>query len=142
MKIYLLDTSIISEGAKPLPNKLVLEKIAENLEYCSISSVVWAEMLTRIKYLDDGKKKNMLFDYATNQIQRLFEILPFDTFAANIYSDISCRLKTKGKIPPKFDLMIASSAIANNLILVTRNTEDFSAIKEVSNLMTENWFME
>ena len=36
--------------------------------------------------------------------------------------------------------MIAATAISNNLILVTRNTADFEPIKEVSNLMTENWF--
>ncbi len=82
----------------------------------------------------------MLFDYATNQIQRLFEILPFDDFAASIYSDLVSRLKPKGKLPQKLDLMIASTAIANNLILVSRNIQDFKDIKEVSNLMLENWF--
>ena len=30
--------------------------------------------------------------------------------------------------------------VANNLILVTRNTSDFAPIVEVSNLMLENWF--
>lgn len=142
MKIYLLDTNIISEPVKPNPNLSVLKKIGENIEYSNICSVTWAETLTGIKTLSKGKKKDMLFDYATNQIQRLYEILPFDSFAATIYSDIISQLKEKGKLPPKLDLMIASTAIANNLILVTRNTDDFLSIKEVSNLMTENWFVE
>ena len=52
------------------------------------------------------------------------------------------RLQTKGKLPQKLDLMIASTAIANNLILVTRNTSDFQPIKEVSSLMIEDWSVE
>ena len=140
MKMYLLDTNIISEPTKAKANPVVTEKILENIEYSCISSVVWAETLSGIKSLPDGNRKTMLFDYATNQIQKMYEILPFDDFAASIYSDLISRLQTKGKLPQKLDLMIASTAIANNLILVTRNTSDFQPIKEVSNLMLENWF--
>ena len=141
MKMYLLDTNIISEPTKSNANPVVTEKILENIEYSCISSVVWAETLSGIKSLPDGNRKDMLFDYAINQIQKLYEILPFDDFAASIYSDLISRLQTKGKMPQKLDLMIASTAIANNLILVTRNTSDFQPIKEVSNLMLENWFV-
>ena len=140
MKMYLLDTNIISEPAKAKANPVVTEKILENIEYSCISSVVLAETLSGIKSLPDGKRKDMLFDYAINQIQKLYEILPFDDFSASIYSDLVSRLQTKGKMPQKLDLMIASTAISNNLILVTRNTSDFQPIKEVSNLMLENWF--
>lgn len=140
MKMYLLDTNIISEPTKAVPNPVVTGKILENIEYSCISSVVWAETLSGIKSLPDGKRKEILFEYATNQIQKLYEILPFDDFAASIYSDLVSRLKMKGKLPQKLDLMIASTAISNNLILVTRNISDYQYIKEVSNLMLENWF--
>lgn len=140
MRMYLLDTNIISEPTKAVPNPVVTGKILENIEYSCISSVVWAETLSGIKSLPDGKRKEILFEYATNQIQKLYEILPFDDFAASIYSDLVSRLKMKGKLPQKLDLMIASTAISNNLILVTRNISDYQYIKEVSNLMLENWF--
>lgn len=138
--MYLLDTNIISEPTKAVPNPVVTGKILENIEYSCISSAVWAETLSGIKSLPDGKRKEILFEYATNQIQKLYEILPFDDFAASIYSDLVSRLKMKGKLPQKLDLMIASIAISNNLILVTRNISDYQYIKEVSNLMLENWF--
>ena len=51
-------------------------------------------------------------------------------------------MKEKGTLAPKFDTLIAATAIADNLILVTRNTADFKAISEVSPLMLENWFEE
>ena len=70
----------------------------------------------------------------------MYEIVPFDASCASIYSDILQRLKENGTPAPKLDMLIAATAIANNLILVTRNTADFEPIAKVSNLMMENWF--
>lgn len=142
MKMYLLDTNIISEPSKPEPNHLVTDKIFENIEYSAICSVVWAEALAGVKSMPDGKRKERRWNYWVNHVQRLYEILPFTDFAASIYADLMARLKEKGTVLPKLDLMIAATAISNNLILVTRNITDFKPIQEVSNLMLENWFEE
>ena len=142
MNIYLLDTNIISEPTKSSPSESVLNSIAENFDHSCICSVIWAEILTDIKTLAPGKRKDALLNYYLNTIQKAYDILPFDSFAASIYSDLVERLKNKGNPLPKLDLMIAATAISNNLILVTRNTADFEPIKDVSNLMIENWFAE
>ena len=142
MKIYLLDTNIISEPTKINPNEKVLQKLADNLEYSCISSITWAEMLSGIKALPDEKRKNGLLDYSIEYVQKQYEILSFDASAANIYSDLYERLKKTGAPAQRFDLLIASIAISNNLILVTRNVSDFTEIAANSNLMIENWFEE
>ena len=138
--IYLLDTNIISEPTKAQASEKVIQKLAENIEYSGISSIVWAETLTGVKQLTDGKRKTGLFDYLVENVQKMYEIIPFDASCASIYSDLAQKLKDKGTPAPQFDLLIAATAIANNLILVTRNTQDFEAIAKVSNLMMENWF--
>jgi tRNA(fMet)-specific endonuclease VapC len=140
MNIYLLDTNIISEPTESSPSESVLNSIAENFDHSCICSVIWAEILTGIKTLANGKRKDALLNYYLNTIQKAYDILPFDSFAASIYSDLVERLKNKGNPLPKLDLMIAATAISNNLILVTRNTTDFEPINEVANLMIENWF--
>lgn len=140
MQIYLLDTNIISEPTKLSPNENVIQKIADNLEYSCISAITWAEMLSGIKSMPEGKRKTGLFDYSIESVQKQYEILSFDAIAANIYSDLYERLKAKGSPAQRFDLMIASIAISNNLILVTRNVSDFKDIAENSNLMIENWY--
>ena len=140
--IYLLDTNIISEPTKMQPSEKVIQKLAENLEYSGISSIVWAETLTGVKQLPEGKRKTGLFDYLVENVQKMYEIIPFDASCASIYSDLAQKLKETGSPAPQFDLLIAATAIANNLILVTRNTQDFEAIAKVSNLMIENWFEE
>ncbi|MCR4821974.1 MAG: PIN domain-containing protein [Treponema sp.] len=138
--IYLLDTNILSEGAKISPSKKVLAKIEENLDYSVISSITWAELLTGVKILDQGQKKEALLSYMIENVQKIFDILPFDSHCAAVYSDLAEKLKNSGRPAPAFDLMIASTAIANGLILVTRNTKDFKNIAEVSSLCLENWF--
>ena len=138
--IYLLDTNIISEPTKAQASDKVIQKLAENLEYSGISAIVWAETLTGVKQLPDGKRKTGLFNYVVENVQKMYEIIPFDANCASIYSDLAQKLKESGSPAPQFDLLIAATAIANNLILVTRNTQDFEAIAKVSNLMMENWF--
>ena len=139
-KLYLLDTNIISELTKEVQNQNVVKKIFETQKISALSSVTWAEALYGIKRLADGKRKDNLSDFYINTVQSMYEFLNFDIHAASIYSDIKSRLEEFGKIPAELDLQIASVAIANNLILVTRNIQDFIAIQENSALMLENWF--
>jgi len=139
-KLYLLDTNIISELTKEVQNQNVVKKIFETQKISALSSVTWAEALYGIKRLADGKRKDNLSDFYINTVQSMYEFLDFDIHAASIYSDIKSRLEEVGKIPAELDLQIASVAIANNLVLVTRNVQDFIAIQENSALMLENWF--
>ena len=141
-KLYMLDTNIISELTKEVQNQNVVKKIFETQKISALSSVTWAEALYGIKRLADGKRKDNLSDFYINTVQSMYEFLDFDIHAASIYSDIKSRLEEIGKIPAELDLQIASVAIANNLILVTRNIQDFVYIKDCSALMLENWFEE
>jgi len=140
--IYLLDTNIISEITKPKPDQGVVEKIIETKNLSRISSVGFEEMLYGVKRMQECKKKDDLFSFCMDYVQGNYDIVPFDIHATWIHSDIRERLGAKGKKAPLADSMIAATAIANNLVLVTRNVKDFEDIKEVSSLMIENWFEE
>ncbi len=141
-KIYLLDTNCISEAIKPEPD----EKLVSNLEFhtgtCAISSITWFELLNGISLLPEGKKKDDLMSFLYDYVQPSFEIIPYDSYAAKINADITSTLIPLGKTPPILDTQIASIAIANGLILVTRNTKDFAAIAEHCSLLLENWWSE
>jgi len=65
-----------------------------------------------------------------------FDILEFDAQSAAIFAKEKARLKKNGTILADMDLMIASIAIANDLILVSNNTKHFRRIKS---LKLENW---
>lgn len=140
--IYLLDTNVLSEITKPKPNRNVVKKVIENKHISTIASVTFEEMLYGVKRLPDSKKQSDLLSFNINFIQANYEIIPFDVHASWILSDIRQRLELKGKPAPLSDSMIAATAIANNLILVTRNVKDFESIREVSSLMIEDWSVE
>ena len=138
--VYLLDTNIISELIKANPDANVRMKVKSHQRISAIPSVVWSESLYGINVLPVSKKRSLLEDFYLNTILSTYPILPFDNHAASIFSDIKSRLHAIGRPAPVLDMQIASIAIANNMILVTRNVADFEIIQSVSALMLENWF--
>ena len=65
-----------------------------------------------------------------------FISLPFDDAAASVYASIRVHLEYAGTPIGPYDLQIAAIALANNLILVTHNTREFS---RVPGLVLEDW---
>lgn len=137
--IYLLDTNVVSEFAKKVPNHSVLEKLEKNENFCAICSVVWQEMTFGFERLPEGKRKDNLSVYM-EKIKSTYEILPYDSFAAQICGEINARCEANGKTLPRFDSQIAATAIANGMILITHNTPDFEAMQENSMLKVEDWW--
>ena len=138
--MYLLDTNVISELTKPVPDKMVTDRILKNQRISALPSIAWAEGLFGIKRMPESKRKDRYLDFYYDTILETFPFVPFDEHAAAIFSDIKSRLERIGKPAPLMDMQIAATAIANNAILVTRNVKDFENICEVSALMIENWF--
>jgi tRNA(fMet)-specific endonuclease VapC len=65
-----------------------------------------------------------------------FQSLAFDDPAAERYGELRAYLDSVGTPIGPNDLMIASIALANSLILVTHNTSEFS---RVPRLKLEDW---
>ena len=65
-----------------------------------------------------------------------YDCYGFDKVAAEIHGRIREGLKRKGSLIGSNDLIIASTVIANNGILVTNNTNEFSRIPSLS---LEDW---
>ncbi|MBR4427533.1 MAG: type II toxin-antitoxin system VapC family toxin [Spirochaetales bacterium] len=138
--MYLLDTNIISELGKLSPVRKVTEMISKKQRVSAVPSIVWGECLFGMNRLPLSNRRLKLEDFYLNSVLETFPFIPFDEHAAWIFSDIKSRLERIGKPAPLLDMQIAATAIANNLILVTRNVKDFEPIAEVSALMLENWF--
>ncbi len=66
-------------------------------------------------------------------VKRLGSLKNFDLKERKFTSE---KLEDKGEIIDPYDLLIASQAISNEMILVTKNEKEFKRIKE---LKLENW---
>lgn len=139
-KIYLLDTNIISEGIKPNPEEKCIIKMEMYTDFSVISASVWYELLRGIYIMPDGKRKDKLERYSMDYIQKIYPILPYDSHCAQLQADIYARMQKNGTSVSMLDSQIAATALANNLIVVTRNKKHFEPIQKEYNLMVENWF--
>lgn len=140
-QIYLLDTNVVSEMTKVIPDATVMEKVSEMESMCAISSITLNELLYGIQIMPTGKKQKYLFDFLVDEVQAKFPILPYDSHAAWINADLRSRLKDIGKQVEFADTQISSIAISNQMILVSRNEKHFEPIKEVSGVFyLQNWF--
>ena len=137
---YLLDSNIISEIIKPEPDFNVLSKIAEHNSDCAICSPVWQEILYGLYRMPEGMNKKDLDNFINEDVHENFRIKNFTERAAVIQAELRSKLEKKGTPTQKEDSMIAAIALANHMVLVTRNTKHFTAIQEVSDLLVENWF--
>lgn len=139
---YLLDTNIVSEIIKPEPDLNVIKKIAEHNSDCAICSPVWQELLFGLYRMPENINKKYLGKFIKEDVHENFKIKNFTEKVADIQAQLRIKLEQLGKPTQKEDSMIAAIALANHMVLVTRNTKHFAAIQQVSALTVENWFEE
>lgn len=137
---YLLDSNIVSEIIKPEPDFNVIRKIAEHNSDCAICAPVWQELLFGLYRMPDGINKKYLERFLKDDVHENFKIKNFTEKASDIQASLRAKLEKLGRPTQKEDSQIAAIALANHMVLVTRNTKHFTAIQEVSDLQVENWF--
>jgi tRNA(fMet)-specific endonuclease VapC len=133
---YLLDTNIISEPIRPIPNANVVNKINIHKLEIAVSTVTIHELLYGCLRLPASRKSQVLNKYIQESVSSL-PILDYDLKSAQYHAQERARLSKIGKIPAYADGQIASIAFSNNLILVTNNVDDFQYF---DGLIIENWF--
>ncbi len=136
---FLLDTNIISEINKKIPNKLVVDKMNQYQGEVVTASVVIHELLFGCLRLPrESGRRRFLEDYI-EEIPVKMPVLDYDLNAAKWHAQERARLSKIGKTPAFIDGQIASIAFCNDLILVTNNVADF---QDFEDLIIENWFVE
>jgi tRNA(fMet)-specific endonuclease VapC len=135
---FLLDTNIISEINKKIPNKLVVDKMNQYQGEVVTASVVIHELLFGCLRLPrESGRRRFLEDYI-EEIPVKMPVLDYDLNAAKWHAQERARLSKIGKTPAFIDGQIASIAFCNDLILVTNNMADF---QDFEDLIIENWFI-
>ena len=134
---YLLDTNIISEPVRPVPNANVMAQLIEAKSTVAIASVVWHEILLGCYRMPDSKRRRAIEAYLEEEVKVKLPILPYTQEAAEWFAKERARLIAIGQTPSYADGQIAAIAKVNNLILVTRNVADYANFQD---LPIENWF--
>ena len=130
-KGFVLDTNVLSELMREKPAPAVLDWFARNTDaVMHTSAITQAEILTGVALLPAGKRRTALAIAAEQMFEQDFadRCLAFDAAAAKNYTVIVSERTRRGQPISTEDAQIAAIALANGLIVVTRNTTDFENI--------------
>jgi tRNA(fMet)-specific endonuclease VapC len=129
---YFLDTNTCIYFLKNKSQNFLDKFSSINANDIKIPSVVAAELYY-------GALKSTKKDENLAKISKfiaIYDVISFDKKSAEIYGEIRKKLEKIGNIIGCNDLLIASTVLANNGILVTHNTKEFN---RVENLIVEDW---
>lgn len=134
--LYLLDTNVVSELAKRVPNAGVEERLLAHQLACAVAAPSVEELAFGIGRLPPSAKRDLLGRWLEGILSG-FILLPYDTRGALWLGRERARLAGIGLPAPRADGEIAAVAVAHGLTLVTRNVGDFT---HFDGLKVENWF--
>jgi predicted nucleic acid-binding protein len=129
--MYLLDTDILIYSLK---GKEAVVRRLESHQYdpLKISVISLMEL-----YYGAHKSEKVTANLSrVRWIENAFDVLPVDVSIAGTFGMIKSNLEFQGTPLDDFDLIIAATALASNLRLVTNNERHFS---RVEGLKLENW---
>ena len=130
---YMLDTDISSyliRGDHPE----VLEQLRKHLDEVCISCITEAEL-----QYGAMKRGNRLLTQKVILFCDLIPCIDWTQATAKIYAEIRTDLEAHGTPIGSMDMMIAASALAENVTLITNNVAHFSKVR---GLKIENWVMD
>jgi hypothetical protein len=131
MSGFLIDTNVLSEYNRPgTPNvgvKHWLETTDRQSQYVSV--ITLAEIQKGIEMLAEGKRRTQLEQWLEQDLEAWFSgrILHVDREVARRWASLVAQGARTGKSLPAVDSLIAATALAYDLTLVTRNTKDFES---------------
>jgi predicted nucleic acid-binding protein len=126
--MIILDTNVVSEPLKPLPEPKVLDWLnAQNPQTLYLTTVTLAELLAGVESMPAGRRRKELQQSLNAQVMQLFDgrILAFDQQAAQVFAQINASAQAAGNPISFADCAIASIASARGFMLATRNVRDF-----------------
>lgn len=125
---YLLDTDIVIDFLKNQKPAIDLFRRLTN-ESLKISVITLMEIGYGIeKSYDPGKKKKQFRNFIE---EFSIEIISIESIVAEEFVRIKIGLEKQKQPLTDFDIIIAATAMVNNLTLATRNTKHFKRIKKL-----------
>ncbi len=118
----LCDTNIISELARPQPNKGVWTWASQH-QSIEISTITVDELYFGLSWKPNPRIRLWLEDF----LEGYCTLLPITEKVARYAGEIRGNLQEKGQTRTQADMLIAATAAIHNLTLVTRNIRDFES---------------
>ena len=127
MKGFLLDTNVVAEAARPVPSPSVIAFLADRIDLW-LSVIVLYELEYGVARMPAGRRRDAvragLMQLAARYHHRL---LPIGREEAGHAARLRVHARHAGRKVQIADTLIAGTAVANGLVVATRNVEDFAS---------------
>lgn len=125
---YLLDTNVVSEATKERAEPVVsrwLSRIAPDDAFISVVTV--AELKAGAELMPMGARRRRFEQWIEREVHIRFQsnIVEVDLGVADAFGVFLAEDRKRGRTMSPLDLLIAATASARTLVVVTRNTRDF-----------------
>ena len=125
---FLLDTNVISELVKPVPNKNVVEFLS-TMDSAWLSIISLHELTYGLRLLPEGKRQVELDEKLQQLLSEYSDwIISVNQSEANQAALFRVQAKNQGRVIHLADSLIAGTAKVHDLSVVTRNVDDFLGI--------------
>lgn len=121
---HLVDANVLFEATKPQPDPRVIEWLRRNERSIVVDPVILGEVRFGILLLSRGARRAKLERWFEDGVRRI-QCLPWDSTVGMRWAQLLADLRRRGRPMSIKDSLIAASALANDLALVTLNRRDF-----------------
>lgn len=121
---FLVDANVLSEATKPEPDPRVLKWLAHNEREIAVDPIILGEILYGILLLPAGTRRARLERWFEQGVERI-HCLGWEATTGLRWARLLAELRAKGRSMPIKDSLIAATALAHGLAVVTRNGRDF-----------------
>lgn len=128
--MIVLDTNVLSEILRPIPEPRVVEWLSEQPRASMFTTTITrGEILYGIRVMPAGNRRDGLWNAAMQifDVDLDGQVLAFDSAAADDYAEISAARRAAGRPIAQFDAQIAAITLSRGAQLATRNVRDFDA---------------
>lgn len=129
---WMLDTNTCIAIIKREPESVLRKLRGKSIGQVGISSITLGELAFGASKSSRPEESHA----ALTEFLLALEVAPFDESAAMQYGQVRAGLARDGRPIGPLDTLIAAHALANDVVLVTHNTREFS---RVTDLRIEDW---
>ncbi len=123
---FLVDANVLSEPTRPEPDPKVVQWLVRHEREIVVDPIILGEIRFGILLLPEGKRRQRLENWFETGVERL-HCLGWDADTGLRWARLLADLRARGRSMPVKDSLIAATALAHDIIVVTRNRRDFEA---------------
>jgi len=125
---YLVDANVLSEPTRPRPDATVVDWLRRHEREIAIDPIILGELRFGIDLLPSSGRRKRLEAWFEIGVGRI-TCLDWTAETGLRWAKLLAEMRSAGTAMPVKDSLIAASALAHGLTVVTRNVTDFRKAK-------------